>query len=191
MQTVIKWLSCCLFCAFGKTVDCNWCIDLCFAYSNTHTITNELTCCFQLKHFVLHVLWRSTLNPVWALPRSIALWSVKVCLNWVTLWQKLSYAICEQQRRRSTCVSAQSDLFCSLLRQYNICSCYIQSFKTLTGLCSWVSWFEPYLVANPEDKFSRDMAQWTKNKDIIRIVSRRSSFTRQPLRMSVCTRETF
>ena len=35
---------------------------------------------------------------------------------WATLWQNLFYAICEQQRRRSACASAQSDqrLCCSL-----------------------------------------------------------------------------
>ena len=35
---------------------------------------------------------------------------------------------------------------------------YIQSFKTLASLCSWADRFESYLVANPEDWFSRDKA---------------------------------
>ena len=41
---------------------------------------------------------------------------------------KMSYAICEQQRRRSACASAQSDqhLCCSLLRWYDMYTCYIQ-----------------------------------------------------------------
>ena len=56
--------------------------------------------------------------------------------------------------------SAQSDLClcCSLLRKYNTCICYIQNFKTLASLCSWAGRFASYLVANPEDRFSHDMA---------------------------------
>ena len=29
-----------------------------------------------------------------------------------------------------------------------------QSFNILVHLCSWADWFEPYLVANPEDRTS-------------------------------------
>ena len=36
---------------------------------------------------------------------------------------------------------------------------YIQSLKTLASRCSWVDRFESYLVENPEDRFSRDVAQ--------------------------------
>ena len=32
------------------------------------------------------------------------------------------------------------------------------NFKTLASLCSWGGQFESYLVANPEDRFSRHMA---------------------------------
>ena len=71
-------------------------------------------------------------------------------------------AICEKQRCRSACAFAQSDqhLCCSLLRQYNTWTytCLIQNFKTLTSLWSWAGWFESYPVANPEDRFSRDVA---------------------------------
>ena len=42
---------------------------------------------------------------------------------------------------------------------YNIFSFYIRNFKPLSSLCSWADWFESYLVANPEDRFSRDEAQ--------------------------------
>ena len=51
---------------------------------------------------------------------------------------KMSYAICQQQRCRSACTSAQSDqhLCCSLLRQYDMYTCYIQSFKILASFCS-------------------------------------------------------
>ena len=37
-------------------------------------------------------------------------------------------------------------------------TCYIQSFEILASFCSWAGWFEPYLVENPEDTFSRDVA---------------------------------
>ena len=75
--------------------------------------------------------------------------------------RKPAFAICEQQRRRSACTSAQSDqhLCCSLPRQYNTSSFYIWSFKPLASFCSWADWFESYLVANPEDRFSHDVAQ--------------------------------
>ena len=60
--------------------------------------------------------------------------------------RKPVYAICEQQRRR----------------WYNISSFCIQNFKPLASLCSWAGWFESYLVANPEYRFSRDVAHmWT------------------------------
>ena len=47
--------------------------------------------------------------------------------------RKPVYAICEQQRRRSACCSPAS-------------------------LIRWIGRFESYLVANPEDRFSRDEA---------------------------------
>ena len=53
---------------------------------------------------------------------------------------KMCHAICEQQRCRSACVSAQSDqhLCCSLLRLYDMYTCYIQRFKILhvASFCS-------------------------------------------------------
>ena len=44
--------------------------------------------------------------------------SVLFKIMWATSWENLFYVICEQQRRRSACASAQSDkqLCCSLLR---------------------------------------------------------------------------
>ena len=65
--------------------------------------------------------------------------------------KNVSYAICEQQRCRSACASAQSDqhLCCSLLKQYDIYTCYIQSFKILASFCSWAGWFESYPIENP------------------------------------------
>ena len=90
------------------------------------------------------------------------------------LWNMLSYqeyelsqvkrkpvfAICEQQRHRSACTSAQSDqhLCCSLPGWNNTSSCYSQNFKTLASIYSWAGTFESYLVENPEDR-SHDGAQ--------------------------------
>ena len=72
--------------------------------------------------------------------------------------RKPVYAICEQQRHRSACKSAQSDLrLCySLLRQYHTCICYIQSFKTLASLCSWADQFR----ALPGQKPLRQVFWW-------------------------------
>ena len=70
--------------------------------------------------------------------------------------RKPVFAICEQQRRRSACASAQTDqhLCCSLLRQHNTYTCYIQNFKTLAEQA------ESHLVANPKDRVSRDEANF-------------------------------
>ena len=54
---------------------------------------------------------------------------------------------------------ADQRLYCSLLRQYNISSFYIRNFKTLASFCGCVGRFESNLVANPEDRFSRDEAR--------------------------------
>ena len=37
-------------------------------------------------------------------------------------------------------------------------TCYIQSFKILASFSSGAGWFVSYLVGNPEDRFSRDVA---------------------------------
>ena len=44
-------------------------------------------------------------------------------------------------------------LCCSLLRQYNICSCCVLNFKTIASLCGCAGRFESYLVANPKTGF--------------------------------------
>ena len=64
--------------------------------------------------------------------------------------RKPAFAICKQQSHRSAWAAAQSDqrLCCSLLRWYDMYTCYIQSFKILASFCSWESWFECYLVEN-------------------------------------------
>ena len=83
--------------------------------------------------------------------------------------RKPVFAICEQQRRRSACASAQSDqrLCCSLSRYYNSSSFYIQNFKRLPSFCGCAGWFESFLIGNPEGRFSRDKAhiQWNKVVD--------------------------
>ena len=48
----------------------------------------------------------------------------------------------------------------SLPREYNTSSFYIQNFKPLPSFCGCADWFESYLVANPEDRFPCDEAQF-------------------------------
>ena len=68
--------------------------------------------------------------------------------------RKTVYALCKHQSCRSACASEQSDqhLCCLLPRQYIISSFHIRNFKPLASFYNWAGWFEPYLVANPEDK---------------------------------------
>ena len=49
-------------------------------------------------------------------------------------------------------------LCCSLPEEYNTSTCYSRNFKTLASLCGCAGWFESYLVGNPEDRISRDLA---------------------------------
>ena len=65
--------------------------------------------------------------------------------------ENVSYAICERKKRRLACASAHSDqqFCCSRLRQYDIYTCYIQSFYIIASFCSWAGWFESYLVEHP------------------------------------------
>ena len=81
------------------------------------------------------------------------------CFIWATSCQNLLFAIREQQRYRSACTSEQSDqrLCCSLPGLFSISTCYSRNFKTLASLCSWAGRFESYIVANPENRFSRDV----------------------------------
>ena len=84
--------------------------------------------------------------------------------------RKSVLVICEQQRCRSACASAESDqhLCCSLNRQSNISSFYIPNFKPLASICGSAGRLESHLVGNPEDRFSRDEAHTisgVNNKD--------------------------
>ena len=75
--------------------------------------------------------------------------------------RKPVYAICEQQRHRSACTSAQSDqhLCCLLPSYYNTSTFYIQNYEPLVSFCSGAGSFVSYLVENPENRFSCDEAQ--------------------------------
>ena len=74
--------------------------------------------------------------------------------------ENLSSEVCEQQRRRPACASAQTDqcLCYSLIRKYHVCTCYERNFNFLASLCSWGDWFETGFVGNPEDRFSHNEA---------------------------------
>ena len=85
--------------------------------------------------------------------------TVTVTDNMSHVMRKPVFDICERQRHRSACASAQSDQhLCYLLLTYNICSFYMQKLKTLASLCCWAGRWESYLVGNPEDRFSHDVA---------------------------------
>ena len=84
-----------------------------------------------------------TLPFSWKKGRAVTAQVLRPCEN-------VSYAICEQQRRRSACASAQSDqrLCCSLPRQNDTFCLYIRNFKILAGLCSWAGQFMSCLVGD-------------------------------------------
>ena len=75
-------------------------------------------------------------------------------------WENVSYAICEQQKRRICLVYPRSMISTYAVRSLDsmISTLYIQSFTTLASFYSWAGWCESYLVANPEDTFSLDVA---------------------------------
>ena len=60
------------------------------------------------------------------------------------------------KKAQQACTFVQSDQhICHLQsRKYCFQPCSMRNFNILTCLCSWADWFEPYLVGNPEDKFS-------------------------------------
>ena len=69
---------------------------------------------------------------------------------WARPWENVTYAVCEQQRRRSDCASALSDqhLCCSLLRQYDISRFYSPNFKNLASFCGCAGQFVSGLVGD-------------------------------------------
>ena len=93
------------------------------------------------------------LSLFYILSRYCRLWMILIIflrIKWARPWENVSYAICEQQRRRSACASAQSDqhLCCSLPRQNDTSSLYIRNFKILAGYCSWAGQFVSCLVGD-------------------------------------------
>ena len=77
----------------------------------------------------------------------------------------VSIAICEQQRCRSACASAQSDqhLCFSLLIYYNTYTCSIQSFKILASFVAEQVGLNLTWPKIPEDTFSHDTAHFMFN----------------------------
>ena len=76
--------------------------------------------------------------------------SMYAAINVYCMWAKLSenmFVICEQQRGRSTCASAQSDqcLCSSLPWLYNNYSCFIRNFRTLASELSRLVWVLSWL----------------------------------------------
>ena len=83
----------------------------------------------------------------------------------VTILAKCGHT-CSQQCSQLFHIWRKQSIFCHLMSpqipeiiyEYNISSFYIQNFKPLASFCSSAGWFVSYLVANPEDRFSRDKA---------------------------------
>ena len=89
-------------------------------------LPSRLFCLCKFDHFIYHL-------------RALSFFFYRIfCIKWARSCKNMSYAICEQQRCRSACVSARSDqhLCCSLLKQYDMYTCYIQSFKVLASFCN-------------------------------------------------------
>ena len=63
---------------------------------------------------------------------------IHVLKFWALARENLSSGVCEQQRRRPACASAQSDqrLWYSLIGKYHIWTCYTQNFNFLASPCS-------------------------------------------------------
>ena len=84
---------------------------------------------------------------------------------WAGPWENVAYVICEQQRRRSACASAQSDqcLCCSLPR-------CVMSLVSVTKISNFMLASVPEQAGlsltyseTPEDMFSHDEAHLVKN----------------------------
>ena len=78
---------------------------------------------------------------------------------WALARENLSSEVCEQQRRRPACASAQTDqrLYYSLTGKYHIVTCFERNFPILDSLCSrgLRDCFESRFFGNPEDRLSR------------------------------------
>ena len=80
---------------------------------------------------------------------------------WDSPRENLTLVVCEQQRRRPACASAQSDqrLCYSLFWKVSYPNCYKRNFNFLASLCSWAGLCESHSVGNTEDRFCSDEAQ--------------------------------
>ena len=85
-------------------------------------------------------------------------------------WENLSSVVCEKQRRRPACATAQSDQhLCYLLSGgHNSQACSMRNSTFLARLCSLGDCFESGFVGNPENSFCRDethmlwVSQWAR-----------------------------
>ena len=83
--------------------------------------------------------------------------------------EKLTVA-CQQiatTKAQISSASMQSDqhLCYSLSGKNSSQVCAMKKCNILASLCNWTDWFEFYLIRNPEDRFSRNMAH-TVNSEI-------------------------
>ena len=56
--------------------------------------------------------------------------------------------------------------------EYNTSSFYIHNFKPLASFCGCADRVESTLVANPENRFSRDEAHFNKKSTLVRFQSK-------------------
>ena len=79
-------------------------------------------------------------------------------LSYFVKCKQQDFVACEQQSCRPACTSAQSvqHLFYSLSEKHSSQCCSMQTFNILSSLGSSAVFVEPYLVGNPNDRFSRD-----------------------------------
>ena len=111
-----------LFASFGHGVAWNWIIRSCDKHKYIRSVSfikkAHLWSCETGSSASSTAVCLSTLRITWKVEiviivsESRVLWYI-----WAEPWENVSYVICEQQRRRSACASAQSDqrLCCSLL----------------------------------------------------------------------------
>ena len=97
-----------------------------------------------MNHF-LHVLQQ--IGDFFYCCSSRYIWNICISLKWDST-RKPVFGVCEQQRRRSSCASAQSDqrLCYSLSGEHRSQACSLQNFIFLPSLCSRGDWFESRFV---------------------------------------------
>ena len=80
---------------------------------------------------------------------------IRIYITWATSWENLfePYA-----NNKGADQPAHSRSLISTFVVHYLDSIIIENFKTLASLCSWADRFETYLVGNPKDRFSHDVA---------------------------------